>query len=201
MPKLSSEFLSKRRRELYKPALSGWAHQFLHQVLDLLPPLCRTWLWTVLLKKFGKDTLIDYGCFIRYPWTVEIGSYSAINHGCRIYGAFAVPGITIRIGSHCALGPNVQIYAAGHDYRTLYLHHVASSVAVDDFVWIGAGSIILPGVHIGEGAIVAAGAVVTKDVPPYTVVGGVPAKTLSFREMSAESDVVDKSYQALIGTP
>ena len=53
---------------------------------------------------------------------------------------------------------------------------------IEDFVWIGSRSIILPGVKIGEGAIVAAGAVVTKDVLPYTVVGGIPAKQIAIRD-------------------
>ena len=55
------------------------------------------------------------------------------------------------------------------------------AIIVDDDVWIGYGATIMSGVHIGQGAVVAAGAVVTKDVPPYAIVGGVPAKVIKYR--------------------
>ena len=61
-------------------------------------------------------------------------------------------------------------------------------IIIDDDVWIGYRSIILSGVHIGQGAVIAAGAVVTKDVPPYTIVGGVPAKVIKYRFTSEITD-------------
>lgn len=62
-----------------------------------------------------------------------------------------------------------------------------SSVAIGDYAWICCRSIILPGITIGEGAVVASGAIVTKDVPPYTIVGGTPAKIIGYREKKAYS--------------
>lgn len=100
------------------------------------------------------------------------------------------------IGSFCSIAPNVTfILSADHYINTIstfpFKVKVTRSVAnegvskgdivVDDDVWIGYGATIMSGVHIGQGAVIAAGAVVTKDVPPYAIVGGVPAKVLKYR--------------------
>jgi maltose O-acetyltransferase len=77
----------------------------------------------------------------------------------------------------------VKFFAAGHDSQYLDLPDNSKSIEVQDHVWIGGNSTILQGVTIGEGAIVAAGSVVTKDVEPYTIVGGVPAKFIKPRKL------------------
>lgn len=102
----------------------------------------------------------------------------------------------LTIGNYCSISPNVTfIVSADH-----YLDHISTfpfkvkvthecdveaiskgDILVGDDVWIGYGSIIMSGVHIGQGAVVAAGSVVTKDVPPYAIVGGVPAKVIKYR--------------------
>lgn len=100
------------------------------------------------------------------------------------------------IGNYCSIGQNSSfIIDADHPlnnistypYKVMLIHtrqYEAISkgdITVDDDVWIGFGSTIMSGVHIGQGAVVAAGAVVTKDVPPYAIVGGVPAKIIKYR--------------------
>lgn len=99
------------------------------------------------------------------------------------------------IGCFCSIAPHVEfILAAEHRIDTISSYpfkvrlgkrkYEASSkgdIIVEDDVWIGYGSIILSGVHIGQGAVIAAGSVVTKDVPPYAIVGGVPAKVIRYR--------------------
>ena len=101
----------------------------------------------------------------------------------------------LAIGHYCSIGPGVAfIPSADH-----YLNHISTypflvktlgkdfegvskgDIIIDDDVWIGYGATILSGVHIGQGAVIAAGAVVTKDVPPYAVVAGVPAKVIKYR--------------------
>lgn len=85
----------------------------------------------------------------------------------------------VRIGSGVLIAANVTITSRGHNVELPRWGVTADApVVIEDDVWIGAGAIVLPGVTIGRGSVVAAGAVVTADVPPFTVVGGVPAKTI-----------------------
>ena len=85
------------------------------------------------------------------------------------------------IGDRVAIAPNVTIITSSSPERSkLNEYHLAryEKVIIENDAWIGAGVIILPGVRIGEGAICGAGAVITKDVPPYTIVAGVPARVI-----------------------
>jgi maltose O-acetyltransferase len=107
---------------------------------------------------------------------LHIGEYAVINVDC-----FFDLNAPIKIGSHAALGHEVMIMTSSHligsaDHRAGPLY--TSPVIIRDGAWIGARSIILPGVTVGEGSIVGAGAIVTKDVPPSTLVGGVPARVI-----------------------
>lgn len=74
------------------------------------------------------------------------------------------------------------IWTLNHDYNAMHYAPKGASVYIGDYAWICCRSIIFPGTTIGEGAIVTSGAVVTKDVPPYTIVGGVPARIIGYRE-------------------
>lgn len=124
---------------------------------------------------------------IQYGQHVKIGQWSFVNVGATFLDANM-----ITLGSFVAVGPNVQFITDTHPVRpedrfqppqegdTLPFRVVnyALPITVGDYVWIGAGAIILPGVTIGEGAVVAAGSVVTKDVAPRMIVAGNPARVL-----------------------
>jgi len=88
----------------------------------------------------------------------------------------------IVIGSNVDTATGVMIWSLHHDYNDEQFSCRGGKVTIGDYCWLGSRCIILPGVKIGEGAVVAAGAVVTKDVEPWTVVGGVPAKPIAKRE-------------------
>lgn len=126
-----------------------------------------------------------------------------IGDGTFLYAGFHIRNPKgLRIGKQCSIGPKVLldarsnlvignsvviayeaiIWTLHHDYNDLYFKAKGSPVIIEDHVWICSRSIILPGVRIGEGAVVASGAVVTKDVPAYCIVGGVPAKIIGMRE-------------------
>jgi acetyltransferase-like isoleucine patch superfamily enzyme len=180
----ASGMLGRRPRvRLMLIALSGWCHHLLYLTLDLMPPPFRSWAFHLLLKSFGKGSWIDYGCFIRYPWTVRVGSGTVINHGCRFYGSYLVPGVTIEIGDSCAIAPNVCIYAAGHDTSAVELRDVGASVRIGNHVWIGGGATLLPGVQVGDGAVIGAGALVARDVPAYTVLTVEAPRALRRRDL------------------
>jgi acetyltransferase-like isoleucine patch superfamily enzyme len=91
---------------------------------------------------------------------------------------------SIRIGDHVELASEVMIYNSEHDVHSETFEAISEPVVIGDYVFIGPRSIILPGVTVGDGAIVGAGAVVTKDVEPFTIVGGVPAKIIGKRKLT-----------------
>lgn len=88
----------------------------------------------------------------------------------------------IEIGKNVCLASNVTIWTLHHDYNDVNFKAIGAKVTIGDYCWLCSHCIILPGVTIGEGAVVASGAVVTKDVEPWTVVGGIPAQKISERK-------------------
>lgn len=150
---------------------------------SILPPFLRSLLFNLIFKSFGPRTIVDYGCYVRYPWKVSLGRNSMLNRGCRVYATFAVKDAYIVIGDHVALGPDVILCGGGHDYNDITLPVTAKTISIHDYAWIGCRAIILPGVIIGKGAVVGAGSVVTKDVAPWTVVAGNPAVEIGRRNV------------------
>ena len=134
----------------------------------------------------GHGTTIDYKIYIRYPSKVSVGAKTTINRSCRFYASHFHKDVHIRIGDHVAVAPKVSFFAAGHGYTELTLPDTAGSITVGDHVWIDARSVILQGVTIGEGAVIAAGSVVAKDIPPHTVVVGIPARVMKARDLNIQ---------------
>lgn len=110
-----------------------------------------------------------------------MGSDVSENKGCEFFPSWHDQTATIVIGNNVRLGPCIRFFAAGHDTADINLADTSAPIIVGNNVWIGGSSVILQGVTIGEGAIVAAGSVVTKEVAAYTIVGGVPAKFIKER--------------------
>lgn len=111
-----------------------------------------------------------------YPWKISIDSDSSIGEHSWIQAQAEVD-----IGKNVCVGEYCKIITGSHDICSLNFDLKEASIRIRDNCWIATGAIILPGVTIGEGAVVAAGAVVTKDVEPWTVVGGNPAKFIKKR--------------------
>lgn len=136
----------------------------------------------------GNNVTIKDGCIIEgygvmrnLGESLTIGNNVGISQNCFI----AIRG-NITIGNDTILGPSVSIFSENHvaervDIPIVYQGEKRADVYIGNGVWIGTHSIILSGITIGDGAIIAAGAVVTKNVEPYTVVGGVPAKLIKTR--------------------
>lgn len=127
---------------------------------------------------FGKP--VDKSVFIHTPFmtdfgkNITIGKYISINANCcfQDWGG-------IEIGDHCQIGHNVVLATTNHELPMKKRHNLINrKITLGKAVWIGSNAVICGGVTIGDNAVVAAGAVVTKDVPPNTIVGGVPAKVI-----------------------
>lgn len=131
-------------------------------------------LWGV---KIGKGTTIHMGCKFFQPSGVTIGNDTMVGEGAFLDGRDE-----LKIGSHTDIASQVLIYNSEHDLNAEDFHAKNEPVEIGDYVFIGPRAIILPGVKIGKGAVVAAGAVVTKDVPEFAIVGGVPAKLIGERK-------------------
>jgi len=127
--------------------------------------------------RIGKGSTLHMGTRFYDPRNIIIGNDTIIGEGVVFDGRDK-----LSIGNHVDIATEVMIYNAEHDIHSEQFDPISAPVTVDDYVFIGPRALILPGVHIGKGAIVAAGAVVTKDVLPFAIVGGVPAKSIGERK-------------------
>lgn len=147
--------------------------------LNMLSHFLRMLCAKLMLQKCGVNSSIDRKAVV--DCRVKMGNRSGIGMNCQLYG-------DITIGDDVLIGPEVIMRTQNHKYkkRSITIHKQGvddeKPIIIGNDVWIGQRSMIMPGVHIGDGAVIAAGAVVTKDVPEYAVIGGVPANIISYRE-------------------
>lgn len=128
----------------------------------------------IINQKISATTTICLPFNIDFGPRLTLGEHDYINQNCQFVD---IGGIIIK--DDVWIAPNVTIASVNHSLEAVKRKEITfEQVVINDHVWLGAGVIIVPGVTIGEGAVVAAGAVVTKDVEPYTLVGGVPAKII-----------------------
>lgn len=131
------------------------------------------------LKALGQGSGIQMNCRFLNGRKVEIGHRNVINFGCLLDGRKH----RIQTGSDVSIGPEATILTLGHDPHSTKFEDRGGDVIIGDHVWIGYRAIVLPSVTIEEGAVVGAGAVVTKDVPPYAIVAGNPARVIGKRRL------------------
>ena len=117
------------------------------------------------------------GCRFLNGRKVFLGERNVINFGCLFDGR----KFRITTGSNVSIGPEATILTLGHDPRSATFEDRGGDVVIGDRVWIGYRAIVLPGVCIGEGAVIGAGAVVAKNVEPYAIVAGNPARKIGER--------------------
>lgn len=133
---------------------------------------------------FSGLTMINDRCYFNADGgSITVGNWTAFNIGAHINASC---GGNIIIGDHCPIGPGVVLRTANHRFQNRGVNiqeqgHQIGDIVIEDDCWIGANAIILGGVHIGKGAIIGAGAVVTKDIPSMAIAVGVPAKVLKYR--------------------
>ncbi|MBO7495556.1 MAG: putative colanic acid biosynthesis acetyltransferase, partial [Salinivirgaceae bacterium] len=112
------------------------------------------------------------------PWQLTMGEYACLSENVDCYCVDE-----IRIGNQATVSQGAMLCTASHDTESRTMELTTKPIYIDANAWIAARAIVLPGINIGEGAVVAAGSVVTKDVDSWTVVGGNPAKFIKKREL------------------
>lgn len=187
-------------------------HAWLDALVAVWPGASGSWLRRRALARqlgtFGVGCAVDPGCVFVSPRNIffgagvlcgrrgffaatggriEVGDRVSFNTNVHIN---AEVGGSIRIGDCCLIGPNVLMRSADHRFDRSDLPirdqgHISRDIVIEDDVWLGANVVLVGGVHIGRGAVVAAGAVVTNDVPSMAVVGGVPARLIKMRQATA----------------
>lgn len=162
------------------------------------------------LARCGNGLVVNMGCYFRNEGKISLGNNVRLEINAKLFAdgngeelieigdnlgtnvnimINADAGGRIKIGNNVLIGPNVVIRATNHRFSDLNVPmkqqgHEAGIIIIEDDVWLGANVVVVPNVRIGKGSIVGAGAVVTKDVEPYTIVGGVPAKMIGKRGKS-----------------
>lgn len=136
----------------------------------------RRLLWRSLGVKIGRHTSVHRNCRFYRPGQVRVGDHCVILRGVLLDGRMGV-----EIEANVNISEGVLIFSLHHDMSSPTFEASGGPVHIEDHVFIGARAVILPGVTIGRGAVVAAGAVVTKDVAPLSMVGGVPAHAIGTR--------------------
>jgi acetyltransferase-like isoleucine patch superfamily enzyme len=172
----------------------SYARSFLQLALTLLGYIPSHSLRKAGLRicgaKIAPHVLVYHGLWIVAPWRLRIGRSSVVGD----HAILDARGGLI-IGDNVNLSTNVAIWTGQHDYQSRKFAYRTAPVQIESYAWLSFRSTILPGVTIGEGAVVAAGAVVTKDVPPYTVVAGIPAKAIGTRTRDLDYNLVeDRNY-------
>ena len=140
--------------------------------------IIRLLVYRLARVKIGRGSRIHMGANFFNPRGITIGNDTIIGNHCFLDGR-----ASLKIGNHIAIASQVLIYNSEHNIHSPNFEATEEPVTIADYVFIGARAIILPGIKIGRGAVVAAGAVVTKDVPPMIMVGGVPAKKIGERKV------------------
>ena len=150
---------------------------FLRWIGHIPSHLIRNCFYTLAGVKLGKGSHIHMWCGFYEPKNIINGEDSIIGDHAFLDGR-----AELKIGNHVDIASQVLIYNSEHNIDSDDFLSTLGSVTIEDYVFIGPRAIILPGVVVGKGAVVAAGAVVTKDVLPFKIVGGVPAKEIGERK-------------------
>ncbi len=190
--------------------IAEWFGQVLIWMPGRIGYRLRSAVYRRCLARCGRGVVISPGCFLRDKKNISLGDHVTMGSQAQVYAAGtgkerieiadhvhfnsnvmvnADMGGEIFIGRDVIIGPNVVLRASDHRFSDPRVPvrtqgHAAGTIRIGDDVWIGANVVVLPDVNIGRGAVVAAGAVVTKSVSDYTIVGGVPAREIGKRGRS-----------------
>ena len=161
---------------------NSYCYYLLNELISSLPPPAKYPLLKILLGKMGDKTVVEPGVFFSGFTEIFLGRDVFVGRVCSFY-AYSRDGekASITVGDHVLIAPHAVITTLGHDYRYPQMPNKCEGIFIESWAWIGAGALILPGVTLGEGSVVAAGAVVTQSVPAWKVAAGCPARIIKER--------------------
>ena len=167
----------------YDDVIFGVKDYFCNEIINTLPShKLRIFLYKKVCGiSIGKDTSIGLHTVISDAANVSIGSNCAIGQFVYLDGR---GGLTI--GNNVNISGRTSIYTASHNHKSPRWEYIKSKTVIDDNVWIASNSVVIQGIHIGKGSIVAAGSVVVKNVENFDIVGGNPAKKISKRSRNIQ---------------
>lgn len=172
----TSEAMGKIGNRLYKVIVE--LEVFILHIVGCIPiHSIRKLFYYLAGIHIGRGSTIHTGARFYDPKHISIGTDSIIGEEVIFDGRSK-----ITIGNHVDIASQVMIYNSQHNIHSEHFEATCEPVTIEDYVFIGPRAIILPGVTVGKGAIVGAGAVVTKDVEPFSIVGGVPAQVIGERK-------------------
>ena len=158
---------------------------FLWWGVGILPShTLRNFFYRLFGMKIGSKSTIHMMARIYDPRHIKIGEGTLVGEKATLDGRKQLPNSNggLEIGNHVDIASEVMIWTSQHDIHSENMKTIEEKVVIGDYTFIGPRTIILPGVKVGKGAIIAAGSVVTKDVPPATIVAGTPAKEIGTRK-------------------
>jgi acetyltransferase-like isoleucine patch superfamily enzyme len=157
--------------------LVAFAFYFFNGIVTRVPlySIRHFYLRTLFHIHIGRESSVHMGCFIT-GLNISIGDYSTISRKCHLDGRGG-----LQIGNCVSISPEVYTVSLTHDLQNPLFPTVGKQIIIEDYVWIGARAMIMPGVTIATGTIVGAQSVVTKSFPPYSIIAGVPAKVIGER--------------------
>lgn len=163
----------------YVNILKDFASYLFNNILTYLPIyLFRLFYLRYILKmRIGKNSFIHMGC--RFNGNIIIGNNSVIGRSCILMG-------DILIKDNVSVTAETYIFTSSHYANSSTFECFYKKVVIDDYAWIGARAMILPGVHIGKGAILGAASTATKNIPNFSIYAGVPAKKIGVRKEKLE---------------
>ena len=162
----------------------------IHKTKNIPSHIIRNFIYkNILLVKRGRKSIIYFGCEIRAGYNLYIGEGTIVGDNCILD---ARDGIDI--GDNVNISSEVRLWTGSHDINSPYFGYKGNNIVIGNRAWISSNAIILGGVKIGEGAVVCANAVVTKDVKPFTIVAGVPAKPIGERSQDLQYMFHNRGY-------
>jgi putative colanic acid biosynthesis acetyltransferase WcaF len=163
--------------EMYRRLLWGFGRW----LFRLSPRPCFGWRRCILRcfgAKVGNEVNIYSSALIYFPWNLSIGNWSSIGEWALVYNLGPVT-----IGEKVTVSQGAHICAGTHDYRQTDMPLLKPPIEIKDQVWICADAFVGPGVTVGEGAVIGARAVVTRNVEPWTIIAGNPAREIKKRRV------------------